>query len=308
MNKKGEWFEIVVQGKLNGKTIENVLKTFFNAPKKLMHQMRMDKGVTLNGQEKPWNTILSEGDRLQLHLFQEEEYGVDPEYIEIDVLYEDDHLLIVNKPANMDTHPSNPSQNHTLANAVAFHLQMNGIKTKIRHIHRLDQDTTGAVLFAKHALAGAIMDRLLENREIKRTYLAKVHGRIKKKKGSIQEPIGRDRHHSSRRRVSPTGQNAITHYEVIHYDNNTDSTLVKLQLETGRTHQIRVHMSHIKHPLLGDTLYGGDSKTAKRQALHAVKLALPHPITMENIECMAPFLDEPPIFDETYDMALQTSK
>ena len=153
-----------------------------------------------------------------------------------------------------------------------------GERRKIKHVHRLDRDTTGAILFAKHALAGSILDKTLEERSIKRTYFALVHGQLKRKKGTIQEPIGRDRHHPTKRRVSASGQPAITHYELLEYNSKQNLSLIQCQLDTGRTHQIRVHLSSIGHPIVGDKLYGG-KPLFERQALHAGKLVIPHPFT-----------------------------
>ena len=167
----------------------------------------------------------------------------------------------------------------------------------MRHVHRLDRDTTGALLFAKHPFVGSMLDRMLEDREIKRTYLAMVHGMIPDKKGTIQASIGRDRHHATRRRVSPSGQPATTFFEVLKVDNKKKLLLVKCSLATGRTHQIRVHFSHMDHPLVGDLLYGG-KPIFQRQALHAVKLEFKHPFTEEVITCHAPFLDTPEIFTD----------
>ncbi|MCU4991790.1 RluA family pseudouridine synthase [Bacillus cereus] len=282
--KKGEWCEITVPAKWNGISIDSLLKIEWEIPKKLLHQLRMEKGVTVNGEQRRWNELLKEGDKLQVHMFMGEEYGVEPEYGELDVVYEDDHVLIVNKPENMDTHPAEKGGTGTLANLVAFHYQMQGLETKVRHIHRLDKDTTGGVLFAKHRIAGAIMDRLLMERKIKRTYAALVEGKVKKKQGTIDAAIGRDRHHATRRRVSPKGDQAITYYKVEKYFKNQNATLVTLQLETGRTHQIRVHMSHNGNPLVGDVLYGGQTKYMSGQALHAMKINFLHPITKEEIE------------------------
>lgn len=298
--KKGEWLELIIPKEWDGSSLEYILKEIWQVPRNLLHQYRMGQGVKVNGDVYPYSKKLQTGERFQIHLFPKEDYGVIQNFLEADILYEDDHLLIVNKPSGMDTHPNEPGQKDTLANAVAYHFLMNGIETKVRHIHRLDKDTTGAVLFAKHALAGAILDRLLEKRMIKRTYLALVHGRMKKKKGAIDEPIGRDRHHPAKRRVSPTGQTAITDYEVLEYDPKKNMTLVKLQLQTGRTHQIRVHMSHIGFPLAGDKLYGEAETRYPRQALHAAKISLPHPIFNHEIHVIAPFLDHPPIF--SYDL------
>ena len=193
----------------------------------------------------------------------------------------------------MNTHPNDETDKNTLLNAAQFYLESTGENSKVQHIHRLDRDTTGAILFAKHSLAGAILDRMLEKRKIKRTYLAIVEDHLKKKNGTIHEPIGRDRHHPTKRRVSSTGQEAVTHYQVIKQEKG--SSYVKCWLKTGRTHQIRVHFSHIGHPLIGDTLYGG-KPLYKRQALHAAKLEFTHPITEEEIICYAPFIDQPAIF------------
>jgi len=299
--KKGKWLEVTIPKEWDGCTIDFVLKEKWQVPKGLSHQYRMEKGIKINGENYPWSTELHLNDRFQILMFPHEEFGVAPDYKEIEILYEDDHLLIANKPAGMDTHPTNEDQTGTLANAIAYHFLISGVETKVRQVHRLDKDTTGTVIFAKHALAGAIMDRLLEKRSIKRTYLAFVHGRVKTKKGTINAAIGRDRHHPTRRRVSPTGQEAITHYEVINYFKGENMTLVKLHLQTGRTHQIRVHMAYIGHSLVGDKLYGIENsneldKMFSRQALHAVEISFPHPITSEQIKVVAPFIDNPPIF------------
>lgn len=278
----GEWFEITIPSKWEGYSIDDLFRNVWKAPKKQIHTIRMEKHVKVNGELIDWNQPLKAGERLQIKLFMEEEFGVAPAYHEVDVLYEDEHMIVFNKPANMDTHPNSQEQTNTLANAAAFYLQAKGEQRKIKHVHRLDRDTTGAILFAKHALAGSILDRLLEERSIKRTYFALVHGRIKRRKGTIQEPIGRDRHHPTKRRVSPSGQPAITNYELLEYSPKQDLSLIQCQLETGRTHQIRVHLSSIGHPIVGDQLYGGKPLFG-RQALHAGKLVIPHPFTDEKI-------------------------
>lgn len=294
-NKKGDWFEIIIPAEWEQFTLESLFKDFWQAPKKIVHILRMEKRVRINGKSPDWTLPLVKGERLQLNLFVEEEMTVEPEYQNVEIIFEDDHLIVFNKPAGMDTHPNEPEQTGTLANGAAFHMQSNGELTRPRHVHRLDRDTTGAILFAKNALIGAILDKMLEERSIKRTYLALADGIIRQKKGTIDKPIGRDRHHPTRRRVSETGQNAITHFKVIDRFKQEDLTLVQCSLETGRTHQIRVHFSDFGHPLAGDALYDG-SKTFVRQALHAVKLEFVHPFTQEKIICHAPFIDHPPIF------------
>lgn len=291
--------EIVIPKKWQGETIESLLKHVWKTPKKLLHQFRMNKDATVNGEQLPWSTQLKVQDRLQVRLFQREEFGIIPDKLDMQIVYEDDHLLVVNKPAGVDTHPNEAGQTGTLANGVAFYFQENGVETKVRHIHRLDRETSGAVLFAKHALAGAVLDRHLEQRKISRTYLAMVHGQIKKEQGIIDLPIGKDRHHPSRRRVSPGGQKAVTEYQVVRYDKKHHVSVVKLKLQTGRTHQIRVHMNHQGHPVVGDKLYGKNNDGYERQALHAAKISFLHPITEERISVSAASSDRvPEIFQQ----------
>ncbi|MFE4814239.1 RluA family pseudouridine synthase [Peribacillus simplex] len=281
----------------NGLTLEKLFRERWKAPKKLVHEWRMSKEVTVNGNSVTWSTILNEGDTISIPLLDyAENETVQATDLGVSIIYEDDVLLIANKPAGMDTHPSQPGEAHSLINGVAHHLQKTGQSCMIKHIHRLDKDTTGAVLFAKNRLIGSMLDRMLEEREIKRTYLALVEGNIKKNEGEIKENIGRDRHHATRRRVSPTGQTAVTHYQVLNRDPKKNLTLVSCTLESGRTHQIRVHFCHLNHPLAGDTLYGG-KKTFPRQALHARKIDFIHPISEKKMSIEAPFIDSPEIFD-----------
>lgn len=293
--QKGNWMEIITPNKWAGKTIEDLFRKEWEVSKKLTHLFRMEHKVSVNGSKAAWGTPLKLGDKVLIKIFEEENLNNTPAYFyDIEVLFEDEHVIVFNKPAFMSTHPNEDTDRNTLTNAAQFYLISKGeTQVNIRHVHRLDKDTTGAILFAKHALAGSILDRMLEKHELKRTYLAIVQGHLNKKKGTIHEPIGRDRHHSTRRRVSPSGQDAITHYQVIKEDKNT--SYVKCWLETGRTHQIRVHLSHIGHPLIGDTLYGG-KQLFNRQALHAAKLEFSHPITGQKVICYAPFIDHPPIF------------
>ncbi|MBY0123144.1 RluA family pseudouridine synthase [Bacillus sp. S/N-304-OC-R1] len=292
----GEWFELTLPHEWEGFTIDYILRNIWKLPKKQIHFMRMEKQVKINGDHISWTSPLKEKDKLQLKFFAHEEFGVIPAFHDVEILYEDDHLIVFNKPAGMDTHPNAPEQSNTLLNAAAYHLQSQGEIQGIRHVHRLDRDTSGAVLFAKHPFAGSILDRMLEERIIKRTYVALVHGIIETKSGMINEPIGRDRHHATRRRVSSGGQPAITQYKLIKTYGKQNLSLIQCRLETGRTHQIRVHLSHIGHPLAGDLLYGG-KPIFNRQALHAAKLEFPHPFTMEKIICYAKVSDDAKLAD-----------
>jgi 23S rRNA pseudouridine1911/1915/1917 synthase len=296
--RTGEWFQLTVPLEWNGKTIDNIFRNIWQAPRKITHSFRMDDKVLVHGSRANWNLPLSEGTKLQFKLFEEEELQVHPNYIDIDILFEDDHVLVINKPPFMNTHPNDTkADQHTLVNAGQYYMESKGEIRNIRQVHRLDRDTSGAILFAKHALAGAILDNMLVKREIKRIYLALVHGLLQQKQATIKDPIGRDRHHATKRRVSPSGQEAVTHYAVLHEDKNKQQSLVKCWLDTGRTHQIRVHLSSLGHPLIGDTLYGG-KPIIKRQALHSAMLEFIHPFTQEKIVCHAPFLDHPIIFKD----------
>ncbi|WP_421383996.1 RluA family pseudouridine synthase [Bacillus salacetis] len=298
---KGPVFTLSIPSKWDNVTAEFLMRDIWQAPKKTVHQLRMDKAIKLNGEPLNWTSPLKQGDELHFSI-GEKESGLIPVRMPIQVLYEDAHVIIVNKPAGMNTHPNDPlTEKDTLANGVAWHLRQKDEKVDVQHIHRLDRDTTGAVVFAKHALVKGILDRLLAERKIKRTYWAIVHGLMKQNKGTINKAIGRDRHHNTRRRVSPSGQPAATHFQVLEENKSKNLSLVQLVLDTGRTHQIRVHMSSITHPLAGDTLYGG-KPIVKRQALHAKYIELPHPLTEEALSFEAPFLDEPPLFPALFEI------
>ncbi|RWZ58186.1 RluA family pseudouridine synthase [Halobacillus fulvus] len=286
--RKGEWLEVVVPSEWDGLSVEKIMKKKWGMPRKLMHRYRSNKEVTLNNDPVHWkDTVVKKEDILRIRLFAPRPLEVTPCYEDIEVLYEDDHLLVVNKPVGVFTHPNSPEENDTLVNRVAAYFQIHGIESTPKYVHRLDRDTSGAILFAKHDLAIAMLGKDLKERKIKRTYLAWAEGRVKPKKGIIREPIGKDRHHPVRRRVSPNGQEAETHYEVLDYNHDLKASLVKLDLQTGRTHQIRVHLSHKGHPLLGDELYGGRHQRGHQQALHAAKLTFLHPFTEEKVECLA---------------------
>lgn len=271
-------------------TIEDAIRNKLHTPKKMIHYWRMQKNVLLNGIQTPWTTLLSVEDTLYLPIYEREEGSPIPFRHSLSILFEDDDVLVVNKPAGMNTHPVTVEDSRSLVNAVSFYLNSNETGIKPRHIHRLDKDTTGAVLFAKHGYAGAILDGYLAEGAIHRTYAALVHGIIKLDNGTIRKKIGQDRH-ANKMRVSSTGKEAITHYQVITRWPDKQQTIVHCHLETGRTHQIRVHMSDLGHPLVGDTLYGGNP-LIDRQALHAYRLQFPHPITRKEIICTSevPFL------------------
>jgi 23S rRNA pseudouridine1911/1915/1917 synthase len=238
-----------------------------------------------------WQRLLhAHGVRVQhhtvwLHLFPPQSSPFPMQDGVLDVLYEDDFCLVVNKPAGILVHPDTANGTRSLANLVTYHYLLTQQYCAIRHIHRLDQDTSGAILYAKNEYAHLFFDEAMRHRQIKRTYTAIVEGNITILQGKISEPIGKDRHHRQKRRVSLHGDEATTYYQVIAH--HPQATQLEVQLETGRTHQIRVHMSHIGHPIVGDVLYGASPHAIGRQALHAEQLTFPHPITQAMITVQA---------------------
>lgn len=270
-----------------GQSIRDFLMTYHLARKKV-HELYMLKKVKLNGQLADFNTLLVAGDCLLVNVYDEEGIDFKPQKMNLEILYEDDHLLILNKPAGIMVHPDQKEGINTLVNGVAYYYQEIGFHERVRYIHRLDTDTSGGIIFAKHFMSHSLMDYWLSEKKIRRWYLALVTGQLKVKKGKINAPIGKDRHHSARRRVAKNGDQALTFYEV--KKQFKSYSLVELELKTGRTHQIRVHMSHLGHPLLGDSLYGGIAKFGKlkRQALHSAKIEMKHPMTGDRLSLCIP--------------------
>lgn len=236
---------------------------------------------------------------------------------DLDVLYEDDHLLIVNKPAPLLVYPGSDSDSDTLDARVLHYFQQNGLHRRVYHVHRLDRDTSGAILYAKHAYSARALDSLLAQRQIHRRYLALVRGALHPVKGVIDNPIGRDRHVSGRYRVSKTGKEALTEYITLGTCRvvNEPVTLVECQLQTGRTHQIRVHMSSRGCPVVGDRLYGGGNgvgeiRFEQGHALHAWRLSFKHPYTEQEISVSAnlPAAFQEALIDLDLDRALHKAK
>ncbi len=274
---KGEWMDIRLPDTLVGAPMP-VIKKHLPLPPKLISKLVQTRGFML------------QGPNLRLHLFPRESRDFPSDWMELNILYEDEFTLIVNKPAGIEVHPSEKGQRRTLAHAVAAYYEMSGQDVRIRHIHRIDKDTTGPVLYAKNEFAHYQYDKAMREKKIERIYVALAEGYVEGNKGKIDKPIGQDRHHSTRRRVSDTGDPAVTHFEVV--ERLRDHTLVRLRLETGRTHQIRVHLSSINHPLAGDGLYGGKRGVISRQALHGESLIWSHPWTGDKQQVRAPLPDD----------------
>lgn len=218
-----------------------------------------------------------------------------PTEMPLTIVYEDEHLMVIDKAADTPIHPSQGNFANTLANGVAWYFAQQGEPFVYRVINRLDRDTTGLLILAKHALSACILSDMVRNRKIHRTYLAAVSGDARNAgiSGIIDAPIARVDGSTIERQVDfIRGERAITHYQVLHYQKERDASLVQLQLETGRTHQIRVHMSYLGYPLFGDFLYHPDYRYIKRQSLHSYQLSFLHPITKEPLTFTAAVPDD----------------
>lgn len=249
--------------------------------------------VTVGGREMKANYKVNIGDQVKVLIPESVPADIVPEDIPLDIIYEDKDILIVNKPKNMVVHPAPGHSGGTLVNAVMYHCRNNlsgiGGVSRPGIVHRIDKDTTGSLIICKNDHAHQALAEQLKAHDITRKYHAIVHGRLKEDVGTIQAPIGR--HPSDRKKMStkaPHGRNAVTHYKVL--EHFQDFTYIECQLETGRTHQIRVHMASIGHPILGDCVYGPAKCPFKLdgQTLHAKTLGITHPTTGEYMEFDSP--------------------
>ena len=250
--------------------------------------------VTVNQKPVKANYRLSLGDRVEIDLPEAKEPDIKPEDIPLDILYEDKDIIIVNKPKQMVVHPAPGHYSQTLVNALMYHcgFELSGINGTMRPgiVHRIDMDTTGSLVACKNDMAHQSLSKQLKEHSIRRIYVAIVHGNIKEEDGTVNAPIGR--HPTERKKMSihsRNGREAVTHYQVL--ERFGDYTYIRCELETGRTHQIRVHMASLGHPLLGDMVYGPKKcpfPHLQGQTLHARTLGIIHPRTGEYLEVNAP--------------------
>ncbi|MFD1466242.1 RluA family pseudouridine synthase [Lapidilactobacillus mulanensis] len=253
--------------------------------------------VTVNGQPVKAKYQVKAGDKIQVMLPEPEPIEAEPEPMDLDIVYEDDQVIVVNKPQGMVVHPAPGHAHGTLVNGLLAHGQLSSINGKIRPgiVHRIDRDTSGLLMVAKTDIAHQSLSAQLKAKSNLREYIALVHGVITEEAGTIDAPIARDPKNRKKQAIVAGGRHAVTHFEVIERFENF--TLVRCRLETGRTHQIRVHFQYIQHPVAGDPLYG-PKKTlpGNGQFLHAAKLGFKHPTTGEWLEFEAPL---PKIFVDT---------
>lgn len=268
-----------------------------------LQKLLKEQAVSVNGKAVKANYKVQSRDRIILEIPEAEKADILPEDIPLDILYEDDYLLVVNKPKGMVVHPSAGHMEGTLVNAVMAHCgdHLSGINGVLRPgiVHRIDKDTTGALLVCKDDAVHRDLAEQLKEHSIKRRYRAVVWGNLKEDQGTVEGPIGR--HPIDRKKMAvnyKNGKDAVTHYQVL--ERFGQYTYIECRLETGRTHQIRVHMASIGHPLLGDSVYGPSKKPWKLQGqtLHAMVLGFRHPVTGEYMEFTAPL---PEYFSELLD-------
>lgn len=290
----------------NGR-LDKVCSEIFSDYSRSQIKQLLDGGnITVNGKTEKAKYKVKSGDLIRLEEPETKTLELRPENIPLDIVYEDDDVIVINKPQRMVVHPAPGHDEHTLVNALLYHCPLSTINGTFRPgiVHRIDKDTSGLLMVAKNDKAHRSLAKQLKDKTNIREYVALVHGRIAEDEGTINAPIGRSLKDRKKKAVVKDGRNAVTHFEVL--KRYRDYTLVKCILETGRTHQIRVHMKYICHPLVGDPLYG-PKKTIKGngQFLHAGKLGFVHPTTGKLLIFEAPL---PKIFQECLEKLDKTNR
>lgn len=271
---------IVKNNELN---INQILQNELNISSRLLYKLIKNNKISLNQKNCDTRQYANLGDTITIDFnYEEDNSNIVPTKMNLDIIYEDKWLLIINKPTGIAIHPSILHYSDSLCNGIRFYFDSIGLKKKIRPVNRLDLNTSGLVIFAKCEYIQECLISQMKNNTFKKEYLCFCNGIFENKFGTIDLPIARKENSIIERCISDSGQPSITHYEVLK-EFNTYS-LVKCILETGRTHQIRVHMSSIGHSLIGDSLYGYDSNLINRQALHCYKLQFIHPINKKIME------------------------
>ena len=272
----------------DGLRIEQYLRRKGYSGQNLAEIKRMPKSVLVNGEHYYMKQELNTGDHLSIHICETKcSEKIPPIQIPLDIVYEDEDIIVINKPAGMPIHPSLNNYTNSMANALAWYYQEQGKPFIFRCCNRLDRDTSGLTVVAKHLVSGNILSDMVRRRDIHREYLAIVRGHVSPEAGTINAPLARKPGTIIERTVDwEQGETAITHYRLVEEKNG--HSLVSLRLETGRTHQIRIHMKYLGYPLIGDYLYNPDMEYIGRQALHSHRLSFTHPITGKPMEFTAP--------------------
>ena len=275
-----------------GLRVEQFLRRKRYSGQNLSEIKRMPKSILVNGVHYYMRQELSAGDHLQVRICEtQNSEKIPPTKLPLDIIYEDEDLLVLNKPAGMPIHPSLNNYTNSMANALAYYFQSQGKPFIFRCCNRLDRNTSGLTIVSKHLVSGSILSDMTKYREVHREYLAIARGSVTPSEGTIQAPLGRKDGTIIERTVDwEHGEDAVTHYKVVKEANG--HSLVSLRLETGRTHQIRIHMKYLGYPLIGDYLYNPDMEYMTRQALHSHHMEFTHPITGEHMSFTAPLPED----------------
>ena len=275
-----------------GLRVEQFLRRKRYSGQNLSEIKRMPKSILVNGVHYYMRQELSNGDHLQVRICEtKNSEKIPPTNLPLDIIYEDEDILVLNKPAGMPIHPSLNNYTNSMANALAYYFQSQGKPFIFRCCNRLDRDTSGLTIVSKHLVSGSILSDMTKYREVHREYLAITRGSVTPSEGTIQAPLGRKEGTIIERTVDwEHGEDAVTHYKVVKEANG--HSLVSLRLETGRTHQIRIHMKYLGYPLIGDYLYNPDMEYMTRQALHSHHMEFTHPITGEHMSFTAPLPED----------------
>lgn len=266
--------------------VKEVLKAEFSMSDRLLLKLKKLDKIYLNGNVTSVNHPVLENNLIECYLdYEEDNSNIVPTEMPLNIIYEDEAYIVVNKPAGIPVHPSMDHYTDSLSNEIAFYFNQIGLKKKIRPVNRLDKDTSGIVIFAKNEYIQECLVRQMKSKEFIKKYIAVVNGNLDNLEGTINAPIARKEGSIIERCVSETGDIAITHYKVL--KRKTDFDIVECILETGRTHQIRVHFAYLGHSLLSDTLYGTSSSLINRQALHAYKVEFTHPLSKKKVKYIA---------------------
>lgn len=284
--------DYIIDDASDGLRIEQYLRRRGYSGQNLAEIKRMPKSVLVNGEHYYMRQQLKTGDHLSVHICETKcSEKIPPVKLPLDIVYEDEDIIVINKAAGMPIHPSLNNYTNSMANALAWYYQEQGKPFIFRCCNRLDRDTSGLTVVAKHLVSGNILSDMVRRRAIHREYLAIVRGHVTPESGTIDAPLARKPGTIIERTVDwEHGETAITHYQIV--DEKNGHSLVSLRLETGRTHQIRIHMKHLGYPLIGDYLYNPDMEYMTRQALHSHKLAFTHPITGKAMEFTAPLPED----------------
>ncbi|EGT5399719.1 RluA family pseudouridine synthase [Clostridioides difficile] len=266
-------------------TLKEVLLDKLNFSVRSLSKMKKEKSVLVNGVYKKPSLKVYSGDLIEVKI-DEEKANFEPQDLNLQIIYDDFDIIMVNKPPFMVVHPTKSHYDKTIANGISYYIDNQKENVKIRFVNRLDMNTSGLVIVAKNAYAHHTLSTAMSENKVEKKYITVVDGIIKENEGTIDEPIYRSTEDSIKRIIDERGQSSVTHYKVIERLEN--ATVLEVSLETGRTHQIRVHMAHIGHGIIGDELYGYvDEELINRQALHAYKLEFEQPRTKEKLKFKA---------------------